>query len=125
MSYASLFVHRVRVYRRTGTLDRFGQPVVGEGSHTLVGEHACRLNEKSGGEAFTERSRDVIQETGTLFVLAGVDIREDDQVEIFDPRNDYVLVSEGNVKQLRRVYDSRSWHHTEATIHVVRGSERG
>lgn len=85
----------------------------------------CRLNEKTGGLSFTERTHDTLQESGTLFLQPGANIREDDSVEVYDPRTQYALLKDATVAQMRNVYDSRSLHHVECRLTSIRGSDAG
>lgn len=88
MSFASLLIHTVEVYRRSGEEDAYGQPVDFNPSsippvnptHTFP----CRLNRKTGGVAMEERSRDVFLTQNVIFTMPGIDIREDDAVRVLD-----------------------------------------
>lgn len=133
--FAGLLVHTAVVYRRTGSVDRFGQPTRDEAlSHSLP----CRLSRPSGGEVMQERSHDVVNVTHKLFLDAGADLREDDVVTVvmagqtevdpsddvsgFDPDSWDTAVERAEVKLVSPVWDGVQEHHREVQLTTQRQS---
>lgn len=124
MSYDALLIHEVDVHRLTGAVDRFGQPVpiTGDAS-SLVGTFACRLTQGSGGERYTDRSRDTVVRKYKLFMPIGVELYESDVVTVRDPRIDRELVTLGNVTDVSVVDDWQGPHHIEAAVEQRRSGD--
>lgn len=122
--YSELLIHEVDVHRLTGAVDRFGQPVpiTGDAS-SLVGTFACRLTQGSGGERYTDRSRDTVVRKYKLFMPTGVELYESDVVTVRDPRIGRELVTLGNVTDVSVVDDWQGPHHIEAAVEYRRSGD--
>lgn len=125
MSFTSLLVHRLEVRRRTGRVDRFGQPVDSNpgklADAPVIGTHACRLTTGSGGLATQERSLDVFVNKHKIFLQLGVDVREDDSVRVLDSRTGEELLPIAKVVDKSTVSDGVGAHHLELDVLVQRG----
>ncbi len=86
--FEDLLIHTVEVHRRSGRIDRLGQPVdVNPRQHDQgepVTTYRCKLTRASGGLTMEERSIDVFQYRWKLYTELGVDIRTDDAVRVLD-----------------------------------------
>lgn len=120
MTYSSLLPHKARVLRRDEQVDRFGQPK--DTRYEQGSELPCRLTTAKGGQMFTERSRDVVQVTHVLFLEVGVDIREDDTLDVFDRETGRQLAQGADVVLVAPVYAAGAEHHVEAKLNIIRGT---
>lgn len=119
MSFESLLVHTVEVYRRTeGAVDRFGQPLsVNPLQHEISGEslahtYPCRVNRGKGGLKMEEQSIDAFVQTWCMYTTADVDIRTDDACRVLDADgNEIVPLSKVVIKS--SAADSARTHHLE------------
>lgn len=124
MSFEALLTHKVEVYRRSGDVDEYGQPVDQNPSQIPLGDplhiFPCRLNIKSGGLAMEERSRDVFLTKNVIFTMPNIDIEEDDAVRVLDENgNELLPISKID---LRETYTaSTSAHHWEIQIVTMAG----
>ena len=125
--FADLLVHEVSVRRRSGRVDRFGQPVdINPGKLTAedeVATYPCRLYTRSGGLVNQERSRDVFEELRRIFVLPDADINEEDALVVTDPLTGAELLPAAKVKLKHVVYASSEPHHIELDVIVQRGPD--
>lgn len=113
MSYDALLIHHVEIRRRDGRLDRFKQPVDELPVATIT---RGRIDTPSGGERFTERSRDVVIYSHKLFLPAGTELYEADRVTVRRSATGDVLCDDGEVTEVQVVDDSRGPHHVEAKL---------
>lgn len=122
--FAGLLLHTAEVYRRSGDLDRFGQPV--DQNPTITGPMTstfrCRLTSGRGGRVNDERSRDVFEVTYDLFAEVGADVMEEDTVKVVDPSTGTVLLPYSKVKLKETKYDLNGAHHLELQVVVQRGA---
>lgn len=122
--YTELLIHYVDVRRRTGRVDRFGQPIDDNPSKAavtdLVGTYAGRVYTKSGGLTNEERSRDVFQELRYLHMEPDADVREDDIVTVRD-RDGREVMPAAKVMDKKPIYDGKGLHHLELVLQVQRG----
>lgn len=116
--FANLLIHELRVYRRSGNPDRFGQPAQ---DHSEWTRYRCRSTNAQGGEQNDERSHDVVLTNHTVFVERGADVRESDLVSVFD-RDGQEVVPAGQVLLKRPVYDGVGSHHIELVIRCQRNA---
>lgn len=120
--FAGLLLHTAEVYRRSGDVDRFGQPV--DQNPTIVGpltsSFRCRLTSGRGGRINDERSRDVFEVTYDLFAETDADVMEEDTVKVIDA-NGTVLLPYAKVKLKETKYDRTGPHHLELQVVVQRG----
>lgn len=116
--FAGLLIHTAVVYRRTGDTNPFGQPERNEVEHH---REPCRFDKPSGGKRYEERSHDVVQVKGTLFLDLGADIREDDVVTVLGAAGEE-KVSRALVDEIESVDDGVGIHHFEATLSSQRQS---
>ena len=123
MSYAALLIHTVEVRRRLAGVDRFGQPIEPRADQFADATYPGRLDAGSGGERYTDRSRDVVEFSHRLFLPANVDLFEADKVTVLAETGD-VLVSNADVKEVQKVWDAFGVHHVEAKLQAVRSGER-
>ena len=119
MAFADHLVHTVEVRRRGGDLDRFQQPVEPSESRPPDATYSGRLTVARGGERFTDRARDVVQATHTLFLPLDAELSEADRVTV---RDEYggILVRHGNVLMVTRPRDWLGEHHIEVQLSAVR-----
>ena len=120
MSYDGLLPHTAEVRRDPVQKDRFGQPRTSP--QTIVGAYSCRLTNGSGGERYTDRSREVVVRSYVLFLPTGVDITEADTVTVRD-RTGRVLVQSGDVTDVTVPEDWLGPHHTEAKVQQTRKAQ--
>lgn len=121
--FAGLLLHTATVYRRSGDLDRFGQPVDQNPSilGDEIGSFRCRLTSGRGGRVNDERSRDVFEVTYDLFAEIGADVNEEDTVKVTDAGGT-VLLPYSKVKLKETKYDRNGPHHLELQVVVQRGA---
>lgn len=111
--YDDLLIQTAVIFRRSGDLDRFGQPEgPGLSEH---GRYPCRATNASGGEQNTERSHDVIITNHKVFVSSEADVREDDELTVVGI-NGEEIVPRGNITLMRQPYDGAGPHHVELTV---------
>jgi hypothetical protein len=113
VSYDALLIHHVEIRRRTGALDRFKQPI---DTMPVVATIPGRIDVPSGGERFTERSRDVVIYSHKLFLPAGTELYEADRVTVRRSATGDVLCEDGEVTEVQVVDDSSGPHHVEAKL---------
>ncbi len=122
--FAGLLLHEATVYRRSGDVDRFGQPV--DQNPTIIGPvtstFRCRLTSGRGGRINDERSRDVFEVTYDLFAEVDEDVMEEDTVKVVDPNTGTVLLPYSKVKLKETKYDRTGPHHLELQVVVQRGA---
>jgi hypothetical protein len=125
MAFIDLLLQTVEVRRRSGNLDRFGQPVDINPSKTsaadVVGSYPCRVYTKSGGLVNQERSRDVFEDLRQIFTMPDADIQEDDSLTVTDTLTGAVVLPISKVKLKYVVYDGQGPHHLELDVIVQRG----
>lgn len=129
--FSGLLIHTAIVYRRQREeapdteieehvdpfgqrqkVDPFGQPTRDEEeSHRLP----CRFSTPRGGKVMGERSRDVVEVRGSLFLDLGADLREDDVVTVIGPTG-ATVVDRALVHEMELVHDGITEHHREATL---------
>jgi hypothetical protein len=121
--FTSLLPHEAVVHRRTGAVDRFGQPVDQNPAQAgpETGRFPCRLSSGRGGRVMDERSMDVFEVTYQLFAEADADVQEDDNVEIVDASTGAVLLPIAKVKIKETLYDAGLPHHLELLLVSQRG----
>lgn len=123
---ADLYCHTVTVTRRSGRVDRFGQPVDVNphihGPENVVSQFPGRLTRSSGGLTMRERSLDTFEVFHTLFCIPDADINEDDGVTVEDS-DGRVLIEGAKVKQKTMAYDYAGAHHLEVTLWTQRGPQ--
>lgn len=123
MAFSALLVHTAQTYRRSGDLDEFGQPSDVQQGDLYLEDVPCRANVNAGGERFGERSLDVVVETAEVFFLPGVDIREDDALEVFDQDGAKIIGLDSNITLVRRATDGTgATHHVEVLTQTIRGA---
>jgi hypothetical protein len=128
VAFEDLLVHRLTSYRRSPLTDRFGQPAHPEPSidDPVLDGVPCFLSRPRGGERFTDRSRDVVEELHVVFLAPGWDLVEEDEVIVKD-QDGNVLLPLTNVVHIRRMTapmtGGGATHHLEVELHTVRGSE--
>jgi hypothetical protein len=124
--HSDLLIHTVEVRRRSGRVDRFGQPIDHNPSRTsegdYVGSYSGRVYTKSGGLTNEERSRDVFEDLRYLHLEPEADVREDDTVRVSDSDGREV-VPWAKVKQKRFIYDRLTLHHLELVLQIQRGPQ--
>ena len=120
--YEDLLIHTVEVRRRSGQKDRFRQPVEPRGNRYADRVYMGRLDAGSGGERHTDRTRDVVEFTHKLFLEAGAELYEADQVTVTDGRGT-TLVTMADVQEVQTFDDDLGPHHVEAKIKAVRSGE--
>ena len=123
MSYGELLVHRCEVRRRDDQRDRFGQPVEPSANRHADAEYDCRLEESRPSERFTERARDVVVSTHTLFLSLDAEIVEADRVTVRNSTGQ-ILVENANVTGVLAPEDATGPHHVEAKLSATRSGER-
>lgn len=123
--FVDLLIHELRVYRRTGAVDRFGQPVDANPSQagSLTATYRCRLSGKSGGRVNDERSLDVFEVLHRVFLEPEADVREDDTVSVIDPASGYELMPRAKVWRKGVISDGTGIHHLEVDCKVQRGPQ--
>lgn len=121
--YSDLLVHHCEVRRRGSKRDRFGQPVEPSASRFADAEYDCRLEESRPSERFTDRSRDVVVSTHTLFLPLGANVVESDRVTVRNEKG-RVLVENANVTGVLEPEDATGPHHVEAKLSAMRSGER-
>ena len=122
--FDELLCHTVTVYRRSGKVDRFGQPVdVNPGQHSGTATSTCkgRLYSGSGGLTMKERSIDVFEETPKLITGPDADINEDDAVKVTDTATGEVLLPITKIKLKSSVHAFGTMHHLEFDLWSQRG----
>lgn len=126
MSHDALLPHIAKVYRASGSDDRFGQPVNPMDSDVAVHTtFPCRLvTAKSGGVLDDERTVFVFEDRFVMHAGPGVDCAEDDAVEIVDAAGGEVL-PRSRVKLRRDVWALDELHHTEFDLEARRGPRNG
>ena len=118
-SFKVLLVQTLEVYRRSGKIDRLGQPIEPNLGDPFA-SYPCRMTSGTGGETNTERSRDLLEVLHTCFVAPEADVREDDTVRIMNP-DATELLALSDVKLKRQVYNGIELHHLELKLEVQRG----
>lgn len=125
--FDELLVHEVEVRRRSGSVDRFGQPTDSNptklSAAAVVATYPCRMTRGSRGRANEERSLDVFADQLELFVAPDADIQEDDALKVTDPATGDVLMPLAIVKLKNLVYDGIGPHHLEVHALVQRGPQ--
>lgn len=134
MSFASLLIHTVEVYRRTEDgdgnrlTDRFGQELsINPRQHevdgeTLVHTYPCRINRGRGGLLMNERMVDTFEQLWCMYTLPDVDILGDDAVRILD-ENGAEIVPLSKVKIKSNAAAMRSTHHLEFDVWAQSGPQ--
>lgn len=122
-SFAALLPHEAVVHRRSGRVDRFGQPVDQNPAQAgaATGTFRCRLSSARGGRVNDERSIDVFEVTYQLFALPDADIQEDDNVLVRDALTGVTLLPMAKVKIKETLYDAGAPHHLELLLVSQRG----
>lgn len=124
MSFESLLGHRMTIQAQTKRKDRFNQPVdVWEDKATDI---PCRLTNPSGGETYTDRSRNVVKADYVLYFQTDVAIGESDRVGTVTDADGNVLATDLDVLLVRPAggFDGRA-HHLEAPCVMHRESAGG
>ena len=122
--------HRLKVWRDTGQRDRFGQRVqeIVPTENGLLGmkqtatDIRCRLTGGAGARAFDERSVNVIAGTATIFCDPGADVNEADRVQVYEPTHGDILIPDGIVTLIKRVWAMEIPHHMEINVRVIRAT---
>jgi hypothetical protein len=126
VSFEALLIHTVQVYRRTGAVDRLGQPesinprqheVDGE---TLIHTYPCRVNRGRGGLLMNERMIDTFEQLWCMYTMPDVDIRTDDACRVLDS-NGAEIVPLSKCKVKSNAADSTSTHHLEFDLWAQSG----
>ena len=120
--FADLLIHTLEVYRRSGAVDRFGQPVDSNPSVTgpLTASYRCRLSGKSGGRVNDERSLDVFEVLHRVFVEPTADVQEDDTVRVISAEG-VEIMPRAKVWRKAHISDAIGIHHLEVDCQVQRG----
>lgn len=126
MAFADLLIHQLEVLRRRTGTDRMGQPH--DRWDTIARGVPCRATtgggdrgSGKGGERATERMRDVYEVSHRVFIADDtVDVREDDEVIVFDSAEVEVM-PRARVLLKRRVFGRGDDHHTELDCQMLRG----
>ncbi len=127
--FTNLLIHELQVYRRSGDLDRFGQPVDYNPTFAgaLTATYPCRISGKSGnqsgGRDTDDYSRDVFEINYRVFVDPDADVREDDTVLVLDPRTSFELMPKAKVTRKSVISDGSATHHLEIDCRVERGPQ--
>lgn len=132
MTFAGLLPHQLRVFRLREGLDaqpardRFGQidSKISE-MKEQPNAYPCRMTTASGGERNGERMSEVYVTQHRVYLQPGADVREDDRVKVIDPADGNIILPDGNVKLVRRVYGAQKLHHLELVVEVYRGPIHG
>lgn len=122
--YDELLIHECEVLVRSGAKDRFGQPIEPTSAANPGQRYACRLTNASGGERWTDRTRDVVVKTYKLFLQAGIELYEADRVTVRDARTGRTLAADAEVTDVTTPDDWQGPHHVEAKISVTQSGER-
>jgi hypothetical protein len=125
MGFSDHLVHRLTTYRRQDDKDRFGQnkhpdP---ETSPEYLSDIPCRFSRPRGGETFTERSHDVVNELHVIFTMPGHDITEEDEVVVKEQDGTVILPLTNVVHVRRMTAQGPETHHLEIQVQTIRGSE--
>ena len=127
--FSELLIHELQVYRRSGAVDRFGQPVDANPSQAgpLTATYSCRISSKSGnqigGRVQDEYSHDVFEVNFRVFVEPTADVREDDTVLVLDPRTGFELMPKAKVWRKSTISDMNDVHHLEIDCRAQRGPQ--
>jgi hypothetical protein len=127
--FTNLLIHELQVFRRSGDVDRFGQPVDANPTFAgpATGSYPCRISSKSGnqsgGRDTDDYSQDVFEINYRVFVDPDADVREDDTVMVLDPRTSYELMPKALVTRKAVVSDGVAAHHLEIDCRVERGPQ--
>lgn len=90
----ALLIHTVEVYRRSGRVDRFGQPVDAnprQHSSAPVATHRCRVTRGKGGLVMMERALDVFEQRWTMYTELGADIQTDDAIRVLNEKGEEIV----------------------------------
>jgi hypothetical protein len=121
VSFEALLIHTVQVYRRTGAVDRLGQPEsINPRQHTIDGEtlihtYPCRAFMSAGGLRMNERMTDTFERQFTVYTSVDVDIHEDDALRAIGV-DGHIIFGLSKIKDSETKYDSTGAHHCEFTI---------
>ena len=123
MAFTGLLCHEAVVHRRSGQVDRFGQPVDANPSQAgpATSTFPCRLSDGRGGRVMDERSLDVFEVTYLLFADPDADVQEDDNVQVRDPSTGNILLPTAKVKVKETLYNATIPHHLEMLLVSQRG----
>jgi hypothetical protein len=123
VAYSDLLPHVAEVRRRSGQKDRFGQPLEPEANRFADAVYRCRLSNGSGGERFTDRSRDVVVHTHKLYLEQGAELFEADRVTVRHGSTGQVLATNADVTDVIIAEDAFGPHHIEAKLTAIRGGD--
>jgi hypothetical protein len=123
VSYDALLIHTVEVRRRGVQQDRFGQPIEPRSDRFADVIYRGRLSNGSGGERFTDRSRDVVVHTHKLYLEQGAELFEADRVTVRHGSTGQVLVTNADVTDVIIAEDAFGPHHIEAKLTAIRGGD--
>ena len=121
-------MHRATIYRREDGTDRFGDPI--EEYQPLAANVPCRVTVSSlgggfaniGGERLSEYSH-VIMEDRRVYLPAGTDVVEDDEIDAETLEGAEVIPRSG-INFVRRIFDGNGVeHHVEVLLKVWRKGE--
>lgn len=115
--FAGLLIHTAVVYRRQEIdgkqkTNELGQPTRDEPEHHRL---PVRFDTPKGGKRMEERSHDVVEVRGTLYLDQGADLREDDVVSVLGSGGEEKIVK-ALVDEVEGVDDGVGEHHREATL---------
>jgi hypothetical protein len=126
VGFEALLIHTVQVYRRSGEVDRLGQPLsVNPRQHeidgeTLVHTYPCRVDRGKGGLVMNERMIDTFEQTWCMYTLPDVDIITNDACRVLDgDGNEIVPLSKVKIKSAAA--DSSRTHHLEFDLWAQSG----
>lgn len=124
MSFIGLLGHRATIQARTTRRDRFNQPL--DAWEDKATDVPCRLTNPSGGETYTDRSRNVVKADHVLFFGPDVVIGELDRVGQVVDADGVVLARDLDVLLVRPAGGFKgTTHHLEVPCVAFRGSAGG
>ena len=125
MAYDDLLVNTIKAWKRDGTVDRLGQPTEADEGTSPFYVGPCRLANKGGGKINSDRFNEAFENYWTVFVQAGADIREDDEIAVYDASATNLIL----VGLVQRRYDIQAGtsavHHVELSVYEQTGPQAG